>query len=761
MQLARYADADPWTPDEEAVVFEAQRAIGNKWCDIAKMLPGRTENSVKNLWNSHKRRLGRQTTLHPQDLSGNKIPALSSLGASISQEARQRARGVVQAEIEKCPAILLPPKSKGREQKASRKDSNSTHGAAAAHRSLVQAHSAHLTAQARAHRMAIAQHSSASGLRSTRQSTRTSSQQNEATQAHIVHVSAALVAAANRNAAAHLLPGLQSTFTPQPLTAPVTAGTYSQPATLRTVNIAVPSHPAQASAPGGSASGLPEPYSDNEEDDLPSPGSQNNTAHPFFQPTPTLDTHVIRSCSEHKRDSGGVPFLKLPPFAELLDDDAIMVPNGPAITRIPRMSPQGSLAAENSSGGNLGRGRGGTASTHDLDDVQSSVSGSMLDRSDFTRDDGSGVASHQGMLPGEGQRGPPLTEEALASIFHAQLGADNASTTLSRFRPHIEAAADYASGPGDSRLFPAFIASSPPKLLRGAAQLGQLYAAAYNAGFKAGTAVSIEEASFELQLTPTLGSAACKMLAAAQLSRGGWSPSAITEQVQQSLSKPSQAAGDPLGSSSKKSVSPHSSLACSATSPTHCSDTQAQRRGSAGGAPTESPRPFADAIEESAGGNPPTTQDTQQQWGAPQHGTPVSGEGGGGQWQSGHGTGFVVPGIGLQRGALRSASQAAAPCVLGTASSPSDGFAGSFLAVLRTNEASTCTPPTGIPPELSVGLSAPGSPGRGGLGLHKSSALTRSPGTMFLHSPDTLAKGGPPTNEDFGFLPSPAKDAQK
>lgn len=54
----------PWTEEEDAILFENQAILGNRWSAIRKLIPGRSENSIKNRYhnrkNSHLRKLKRE-----------------------------------------------------------------------------------------------------------------------------------------------------------------------------------------------------------------------------------------------------------------------------------------------------------------------------------------------------------------------------------------------------------------------------------------------------------------------------------------------------------------------------------------------------------------------------------------------------------------------------------------------------------------------------------------------------------------------------
>lgn len=63
-----------WTEDEDSIIISMQEKIGNKWSKIAEVLPGRSDNQIKNRWNSTlKRRIQAVKTdqQNINNLSGN------------------------------------------------------------------------------------------------------------------------------------------------------------------------------------------------------------------------------------------------------------------------------------------------------------------------------------------------------------------------------------------------------------------------------------------------------------------------------------------------------------------------------------------------------------------------------------------------------------------------------------------------------------------------------------------------------------------
>ena len=88
-----------WSEMEESILLEEHERLGNQWCKIAQALPGRSENAVKNRWNSFANRCAAQakeTTKNnniEMDKKSSNLMDVACMKASRNKKSRSKKVG--------------------------------------------------------------------------------------------------------------------------------------------------------------------------------------------------------------------------------------------------------------------------------------------------------------------------------------------------------------------------------------------------------------------------------------------------------------------------------------------------------------------------------------------------------------------------------------------------------------------------------------------------------------------------------------------
>lgn len=98
----------PWSAEEDRIIVDSVRQLGTKWSEMTRLLPGRTDNAIKNRWNSSQRKLQRKwkkvgLVARKLDVCPRSVDSLCKAvkrGASRTHDASERNEQQLEAEAQ-------------------------------------------------------------------------------------------------------------------------------------------------------------------------------------------------------------------------------------------------------------------------------------------------------------------------------------------------------------------------------------------------------------------------------------------------------------------------------------------------------------------------------------------------------------------------------------------------------------------------------------------------------------------------------------
>ncbi|CAN6268673.1 unnamed protein product [Urochloa humidicola] len=88
----------PFTAEEHNSILQLHAVVGNKWSMIAAQLPGRTDNEIKNYWNTHLKKQLRQEVLTGADAAAAQLAVVAASPCPAARHMAQWETARLEAE---------------------------------------------------------------------------------------------------------------------------------------------------------------------------------------------------------------------------------------------------------------------------------------------------------------------------------------------------------------------------------------------------------------------------------------------------------------------------------------------------------------------------------------------------------------------------------------------------------------------------------------------------------------------------------------